>query len=105
MRKILIWCAVSVALIFIGLHLVCRSENHKVLVSVKPVLIKTYEYFDPDPVPILTRKNMWGGGRRLYPYNFFNRYTGYPSSLTRGSFATYPNDMLYYFRLAPFSSR
>jgi len=75
MKKIPIWCAVTVALVFIGLQLVCRSENHKALVSVKPVTIKTYEYFDPDPVPILTRKNMWGGGRRLYPYNFFNGFT------------------------------
>lgn len=75
MRKIFIWSTVSAFLIFIGLQLFCQSDKQKALVSVKPVTIKTYEYFDPDPIPILTRTNMWGGGRRLYPYNFFNGFT------------------------------
>lgn len=75
MKKIFVCSAVSAIIIFIGLQFFCQSDKYKALVSVKTEVIKTYEYFDPDPIPILTKTNMWGGGRRLYPYNFFNGFT------------------------------
>jgi len=38
--------------------------------------IKTYPFSDPDPVPIFARSSMWGAGARLYPYFFFNKFSG-----------------------------
>ncbi len=35
----------------------------------------TYDYGDPDPVPILTRSSLWGRGARLYPYTFIDQYS------------------------------
>ncbi len=39
-------------------------------------VFKTYPYGDPDPVPIFARSTMWGDGARLYPYSFFNKFSG-----------------------------
>lgn len=38
-------------------------------------VIKTYPFSDPDPVPIFTRSGLWGGGGRLYPYYFFEKFS------------------------------
>ncbi len=39
-------------------------------------MIKTYPFSDPDPVPIFARSSMWGQGARLYPYFFYNKFSG-----------------------------
>ena len=36
-----------------------------------------------------------------YPFNLYNPYTGYPSSLTRGPFSMFPSYTLFYFRPLP----
>jgi len=38
--------------------------------------IKTYPFSDPDPVPIFARSSAWGQGVRLYPYFFFDTFSG-----------------------------
>jgi len=35
--------------------------------------IKTYPFFEPDPMPILARSGMSGRGTKLYPYSFFDK--------------------------------
>ncbi len=45
-------------------------------ISEKNEVFKTYPYGDPDPVPIFARSTMWGNGARLYPYSFFNKFSG-----------------------------
>lgn len=39
-------------------------------------MIKTYPFSDPDPVPIFARSSMGGQGARLYPYFFYNKFSG-----------------------------
>lgn len=75
MRKIFLVGSGLALFILIGLLFCCQAGKDKAKVSVNNEAFKTYEYFDPDPIPILTRSNMWGGGRRVYPYNFFNGFT------------------------------
>jgi len=38
-------------------------------------VINTYPFSEPDPIPIMMRSGMWGGGSRIYPYFFFNKFT------------------------------
>ncbi|MDW7759094.1 MAG: DUF5107 domain-containing protein [Acidobacteriota bacterium] len=45
-------------------------------ISERRETIRTYPFADPDPVPIFARSPMWGRGARLYPYFFFNTFTG-----------------------------
>jgi tetratricopeptide (TPR) repeat protein len=42
----------------------------------KQEIIKTYPFSDPDPVPIIARPSMGGQGARLYPYFFFEGFSG-----------------------------
>lgn len=37
--------------------------------------IKTYPFFDADPVPILARSDDWEDNARLYPYHFFDGFS------------------------------
>ena len=46
------------------------------VISEKSEVFKTYPFGDPDPVPIFARSTMWGAGARLYPYYFFNKFSG-----------------------------
>lgn len=93
---------------------------HTPLSAQYPTYLNSYPYYSsqstyqshrnmPYQTNVFYRQMMPFGGTvnpyNSYPYNFYNRYTGYPSSLTRGSFATYPNNILYYLRLIPFSSK
>jgi hypothetical protein len=55
----------------------CRNASSldQAAIQEKSEVIKTYPFSDPDPVPILTRSNMWGRGAKLYPYFFFDRFS------------------------------
>jgi tetratricopeptide (TPR) repeat protein len=46
------------------------------VITEKNEVFKTYPFGDPDPVPIFARSSMWGAGARLYPYYFFNKFSG-----------------------------
>ncbi|MBN2246723.1 MAG: DUF5107 domain-containing protein [Candidatus Aminicenantes bacterium] len=70
MKRIFLCASGLAVLILIGF----QDFKDKAVISVRNETLKTYEYFDADPIPILTRTNMWGGGRRIYPYHFFNGY-------------------------------
>jgi tetratricopeptide (TPR) repeat protein len=39
-------------------------------------VVKTYPFTDPDPVPIFARSSMGGQGARLYPYFFYDKFSG-----------------------------
>jgi tetratricopeptide (TPR) repeat protein len=56
----------------------CKGEasSGTASVSEKKEIIKTYPFSDPDPVPIFARPNMRGQGARLYPYYFYNQFSG-----------------------------
>ncbi|MDD8026998.1 MAG: DUF5107 domain-containing protein [Acidobacteriota bacterium] len=55
----------------------CRgAQSDSASISEKNEVFKTYPYGEPDPVPIFARSTMWGGGARLYPYTFFNKFSG-----------------------------
>jgi tetratricopeptide (TPR) repeat protein len=57
----------------------CRGSNaggDAATVQETQVVFKTYPFGDPDPVPIFARSSMWGSGARLYPYFFFNKFSG-----------------------------
>lgn len=51
------------------------SSSGQATIQEKSEVIKTYPFSGPDPVPILTRSNMWGRGAKLYPYFFFDRFS------------------------------
>ena len=57
----------------------CRGAggaSGQAVISETNQVFKTYPYGDPDPVPIFARSTMWGNGARLYPYSFFNKFSG-----------------------------
>lgn len=37
--------------------------------------IRTYEFGDPSPVPIIASQSIWGKGHMLYPYFYFNHFS------------------------------
>ena len=53
-----------------------RSASGAATVREEARVFKTYPFGDPDPVPIFARSTMWGDGARLYPYSFFNKFSG-----------------------------
>lgn len=55
-----------------------RNSNFKATLTEKKEVILTYPYFDPDPVPIFSRKSMGEYGEKLYPYFFFDGYSAQP---------------------------
>jgi tetratricopeptide (TPR) repeat protein len=63
-------CLVSLMLLGWG----CTQGQQAVVQETKEI-IKTYPYFEPDPVPILTRPSLWGKGARLYPYTYIDEYS------------------------------
>ena len=52
------------------------SGGGNAVISEKNEVFKTYPFGDPDPVPIFARSSIWGAGARLYPYYFFNKFSG-----------------------------
>ncbi len=77
MRKT--WPALGVFLAFAAaLFATCKSSTSggAARVEEKQEIIKTYPFSDPDPVPIFARTSMWDQGARLYPYFFFNKFSG-----------------------------
>jgi tetratricopeptide (TPR) repeat protein len=56
----------------------CRTRGDSPAASITESreTIRTYPYSDPDPVPIFARSGMWGRGQRLYPYFFYDGFSG-----------------------------
>lgn len=53
-----------------------NASGGSAVISEKNEIFKTYPFGDPDPVPIFARSSIWGAGARLYPYYFFNKFSG-----------------------------
>jgi len=72
MQKLKVYFIIFLFLVASGTA--CRP-GEQAAVFEKPTIIKTYEFAEPDPVPILTRSGLWGKGTRLYPYTFFDEHS------------------------------
>jgi len=70
--------ATALAILLVVLFPACTKSNRsagtaKATITESRETIKTYPFFEPDPMPILARSGMWGKGSRLYPYSFFDK--------------------------------
>jgi len=66
------WACVTVIFVACKSH----SSGGAARIEERREVIKTYPFSDPDPVPIFARSGVGGQGARLYPYFFFNKFSG-----------------------------
>jgi len=77
MKKEHLIILIGAILLFAGQSALPAATIHE-----KEQVIKTYPFSEPDPIPIMIRSSMWGGGSRIYPYFFFSKFTNNPVDKT-----------------------
>jgi tetratricopeptide (TPR) repeat protein len=71
LKSFCILCCLLAAAIF---NSSCQPSENATIVE-ETETVRTYPFSEPDPVPILTRSDLWGKGARLYPYFFFDKFS------------------------------